>query len=71
LILLTEHRLGYGAEAELLREYPDEAEVIRTKRKKLEGNSTFDPKLDKTIERLCDVEQNTNTTAPDDDGPSK
>ena len=75
LILLTEHKLGYGglwlwlaighmaeAEAELLREYPDEAQLIRTKRKVLEDDDSYDPKLDKTIERLCDVEQNSDTT---------
>lgn len=75
LILLTECKLGYGglwfwlaighmaeAEAELLREYPDEAQLIRTKRKVLEDDDSYDPKLDKTIERLCDVEQNSDTT---------
>lgn len=77
LILLTEYTLGYSglwlwlaighmaeAEAELLRKHEDIAVEIRTRRKRLEAEDNFDPQLDQLIERLCDVEQNTDTTKP-------
>jgi hypothetical protein len=84
LILLTEHRLGYGGlwfwlaighmaecEAELLREHEEIAIDIRTRRKRLENEDDFDPQLDQLIERLCDVEQNSYTTTSDTSSASE